>query len=62
MDNRFKGNLYIFAGFLLLFLFLGEFLLKAVIAIFALYLIYSGLQLRNDSQIMFYVHRFKNKF
>lgn len=57
-----KGSIYIFLGLLLIFLAASAFIIRATAVIIGLYLIYSGLKLRNDQQILFYVHRFRDRF
>ena len=62
MNNNTKGLIYIILGSFLVFVFGGEFLLRAAVVIFGVYLIYLGLQLRNANRIFFFVNRFKNRF
>lgn len=61
MENRLKGTIYIVAGIFLAFFSL-DFLMKLVFLFTGLYLIYKGLELRNAHNVLFYVHRFKNRF
>ena len=62
MESNLKGIFYIIFGIFIIFFAASEFLIRALIFFCGLYLIYRGLQLRNANQILFYVHRFKDRF
>ena len=62
MSDRFLGLLLILLGSFLVFSVFGLFVVRLVIAVFGLYLVYHGLQMRNDQQVLFYVHRFTGRF
>lgn len=61
MDNNLKGLIYIVLGGFIVFMAF-DFILKLITVIFGFYLIYKGLQLRNAQNVLFYVHRFRNRF
>jgi uncharacterized membrane protein len=63
MDRSILGLIYIVLGAIIVFVVAADFIFKAAIAILGLYLIYRGLQLRNSHhQVLFYIHRFRNRF
>ena len=62
MNNQIKGLLYIILGAFLVVFVGGEFIIRVAIVIFGFYLIYFGLQLRNADKILFFIHRFRNRF
>ena len=63
MKNQFAGLILIILGFLIISIVAGEFLLRAAITVFGLYLMYTGLNMRNrNSQVLFHFHRFTNRF
>jgi hypothetical protein len=57
-----KGSLYILFGIILIFLAASELIVRGLVVFFGLYLIYTGLKLRNDQRILFFFHRFRNRF
>ena len=62
MDNKLLGVFYIFLGAILIFFVASEFIVRAAIVIFGIYLIYRGLELRNAQNFLFFIHRFRNRF
>lgn len=62
MNTQTKGLLLIFFGALLVLLAGGEFIIRAFIVLFGLYLVFIGLQLRNAHRILFFINRFTNRF
>lgn len=62
IGGNLKGSLYILFGILLVFLAASQLIIRGVIVIFGLYLIYSGLKLRNDQRILVFFQRFTNRF
>jgi hypothetical protein len=59
---RLKGSLYILLGIILIFLVASELIMRALVVLFGLYLIYLGLKLRNDQRVLFFFHRFRDRF
>ncbi len=62
MSNQVKGLIYIVLGAILVICFGGEFIIRVAVVLFGVYLIYLGLQLRNADKILFFIHRFRNRF
>ena len=62
IDRGLKGSLYILAGIALVLIVASTFIVRLAIVIFGLYLIYSGIKLRNDQRILFYFRRFRDRF
>ena len=60
--NQFLGLLLIAIGAAITFIAAGEFLLRLLVVCFGLYLIYQGLIMRDDRQVLFYIHRFQRRF
>jgi len=62
--NRFLGILYIIGGAVLFFMVAGEFLLRASIAVIALYLISYGLKLQGYpfTRFIFMAQRWRSRF
>ncbi len=56
LDSRLKGLIYIILGFALILLFVSDLLIKILVMFFGVYLIYTGLQLRNSHKILFRIH------
>lgn len=59
--NDLKGLIYIILGIFIVFSVLS-FIFKLIIVLFGFYLIYKGLQLKNAQNVIFYMHRFRNRF
>ena len=62
MNKSSLGLLYIILGSVVLFLFAADLIIKLAAIFGGLYLIYKGLTLRESHQILFYIHRFKDRF
>ena len=61
MENSLKGAIYIGLGIFILFL-ASDIILKLAVVFTGFYFIYKGLQLRSANNILFHIHRFRNRF
>lgn len=61
MENSLKGAIYIGFGIFIIFL-VSDIILKLAVVASGLYFIYKGLQLRSANNILFHLHRFRNRF
>ncbi len=61
MENSLKGAIYIGLGIFIIFL-ASDIIFKLALALTGLYFLYKGLQLRSANNILFHIHRFRNRF
>ncbi|KKP24179.1 MAG: hypothetical protein SZ59_C0002G0025 [candidate division TM6 bacterium GW2011_GWF2_28_16] len=62
MNNNIKGLFLIILGSIIFFVVAAAFVLKALIALFGLYMIYIGLKLRSYHNFAVYFYKVKDKF
>ncbi len=59
--NNLLGTILIVLGIIIILVVASEFLVRAAVAFFGFCLIYSGLELKNNRQFTFFIHRSRRK-